>query len=632
MEATNRGVKRAVWLSAGLLAFAGMAIGQQGEQNRPLKDQAGHIQPSAKQQQPAVAKVPEVRTTVVVVGTPDQLTEEESARATRELNAEAYPLAYTGPEDLLRDDASVDLEERGGGGVQTDVTIRGGSFEQTLVLLNGFRINDAETSHFNLDLPVAMEALASVNVLHGAGSTLYGSDAVSGVVDFLTAKPADGAAFKLRAGGGSFGENEQAAVASWGEGDFGEVVAGGREFSDGFIADRDYRSEEASSETRFKSPLGSSDVLLAGSDRRFGAAQFYGNYPSWERTKGWFAGINQQIDEKTQAALAYRRHTDDFVLLRDDPSVYENHHIDSSWQGVVRRRDDLPWKGAGIYYGVEEDADQIDSTNLGKHGRNQGAGYADFELRGEKWGTVSAGLREEIFSGGTAVAVPSAAASFWVGKNVKLRAAVGRGFRLPTYTDLYYSDPTTVGNANLKPESVWNFEGGADWYASDRLSLTLTVFHSAQTNAIDYVRANANDLWMAENLDGLKFTGVETAMDWRPRAGQTVVLGLTTLSGAQSALNGLQSEYVFNYPVENASAEWIGRWKDGLTLRQRLRVVNRVDRGVSPVWDASAVWGSGRVRPYVQGTNLSNTGYEEIVGVRMQGRAVVGGMEVSLGR
>jgi len=156
---------------------------------------------------------------------------------------------------------------------------------------------------------VPMETLGSVNVLHGAGSTLYGSDAVSGVVDFETAAPAAGPLLRLRGGGGSFGSTEQAALASWGGKRFSEVAAGGREFSDGFMADRDYRSEEASSETRFKSPLGESDMLLAGSDRRFGANNFYGDYASWERTKGWFAGINQQMNEKTQAVLAYLRTT-----------------------------------------------------------------------------------------------------------------------------------------------------------------------------------------------------------------------------------------------------------------------------------------------------------------------------------
>jgi vitamin B12 transporter len=593
----------------------------------------GSAQEQQGQQQPAkVEKIPEVRSTVVVVGTPDPLTEEESPRSTETLDAQRYPLAFTDLNDLMRDDPSVDLEQRGGGGVQADLSIWGSSYEQTLVLLNGWRVNDAETSHFNLDLPVPMQMVGSVNVLHGAGSTLYGSDAVSGVVDFVTAKPKDGASLKMLEEGGSFGQDDQAAVASWGGKNFSEVIGGGRDFSDGFMYDRGYRSEEGSAETRVHSVMGDSDLLLGGSDRSFGANQFYGNYNSWERTKEWFAGINQQIDAKTQAVLAYRRHSDIYVLLINDPAFYKNQYDDDSWQGAVKRSDDLPWKGAAIYYGLEANADQIVSNNLGDHGRNRGAGYVDFELKGKRWGTVSGGMREEIFSGGISVATPSAAVSFWAAKKVKLRASVERGFRLPTYVDLYYSDPSTIGNPNLKPESVWNVDGGADWYLSSRLTLTMTVFHSDQTDAIDYVRANASVPWQAENLNGVTFTGVDTGVDWRPSAGQEFRLGLTTLEGAQAALHGLQSEYVFNYPVQNAVAEWVGQYKNGLLLRQRLRVVNRVDRGVSPVWDASVAYDKGRVQPYLQMTNLSNTGYQEILGVQMPGRAFVGGFAIVVGK
>ena len=87
---------------------------------------------------------------------------------------------------------------------------------------------------------------------------------------------------------------------------------------------------------------------------------------------------------------------------------------------------------------------------------------------------------------------------------------------------------------------------------------------------------------------------------------------------------------MFNYPVQNGVAEWVGRWTNGLLLRQRVRVVHRVDRGVAPVWDASAAYDMGRVQPYVQLTNLSNTGYQEIVGVPMRGRAFVGGVQIVL--
>lgn len=574
--------------------------------------------------------------TVTVIGQLDPATEAESQRSNVALPVQPQRLTLDGVSQLLRDDASVDIEQRGGGGVQDDISIRGGSFEQTLVLLNGLRINDAETSHFNLDVPVPFEALGGAYVLHGAGSTLYGADAFSGVVNLTTLKPGEGLHLRLRAGVGSFGGNTQSAIASYARGSFSELLAGGRDFSEGFIADRDFRSEEASSETRLHSSFGDSDILLAGSDRAFGAAGFYGNYPSFEHTKAWFAALTQQINPKTQAALAYRRRTDVFILFRDQPQIYANQHIDSSWQGVVRREDDLRWHSTRLQYGLDANADQIDSTNLGQHGRNRGAGYLNARLNAFAGISTTLGVREEIFSGGLHEVVPSFAASRFFHDQFKARGAISRGFRIPTYTDLYYSDPANRGNPHLKPESAWSYEGGADWYPSAHWALSFTGFTSQGRNVIDYVRSSDTQPWQAENLTSLNLSGVEASAEFRPAAGQQIRFALTTLTGASSALNGLQSKYAFSYPVQNAVAEWNGYWGrgvlNGLTLHERLRVVHRITGDLYPVVDSSVAYERGRIHPYLQMTNLSNSSYQEIVGVPMPGRSFVGGLELELGR
>ena len=149
---------------------------------------------------------------------------------------------------------------------------------------------------------------------------------------------------------------------------------------------------------------------------------------------------------------------------RDDPSVYENNHIDGSWQASLRHT--LPVATTSVLlFGLESDGDSIHSNNLGLHVRNRGAGYVDLDLRPAKsrW-NLSAGVREELFSGGLQSALaPHLAGSLRLAHQLKLRASGGYGFRLPTYTDLYYSDPVTIGNPNLKPESSWSGEGGADW-------------------------------------------------------------------------------------------------------------------------------------------------------------------------
>jgi iron complex outermembrane receptor protein len=580
---------------------------------------------AAQQSAPTVAPV---SATVTVLGSAAPISLGESARTVVVLDTQQHPLGFESTEDYLRTDASIDILQRAPAGVLSDISVRGASFEQTLVLLNGLRLDSAETSHFNLDLAVPLEALGSIDVLHGAGSTLYGSDAIGGVVDFTTWKP-EANTLRLRAGTGSFGENQQAALGALIGKHWSEVVAGDREFSTGFIADRDYRTENASTDTRLASPLGSTELLLAGDDRAFGAAQFYGNYNSWERTKGWFAGLTQQFDSHIQAATGFRRHSDIFLLERDQPTGYKNQHIDDGFEGSLRDRHEI-FRNTTLLAGLEETTDYIQSTNLGEHGRNRGAGYGEVEWRIPGRGSISTGLREELFSGGRWVSSPTAAATLWLPHSFKLRASAGYGFRIPTYIDLYYSDPTTLGNPNLKPESAWNFESGVDWFPATRISTSLTVFYSRQKDTIDYTRASSSDPWLASNLPGLHFAGAESAVDWRVSRTSQVKFSWALLSGAQSALHGLKSEYVFNYPVNDARAEW--RWTPvhSLLLESRLGVVQRYQQTAYPVWDESLAREAGCVRPYLQMTNLSNTGYDEILNVRMPGRSIVGGVEIAI--
>jgi vitamin B12 transporter len=530
----------------------------------------------------------------------------------------------------LRTDSSVDIQQRGGGGIMSDISVRGASFEQTLVLVNGLRIDDAETAHFNLDLPIPLLAVERLDVLHGDGSTLYGSDAIGGVVDVRTLKPSD-TALRMKTGVGSFGENEQAVVASIAERNWNEVLAGDRGFSTGFMEDRDYRTENLSNELRFDSVLGHSDLLLVGDDRSYGANQFYGPYASWERTKGWFAALTQQLSSSTQISADYRRHSDIYLLERDEPDGYKNQHIDDGFEGAVRDQHVLA-KNLTLASGLEEDTDQINSTNLGRHGRNRGAGYAAAEWLEPARGSLSLGAREEVFDGGHSVFSPMVSATRWLSSKTTLHASIGHGFRLPTYLDLYYSDPSTLGNPNLKPESAWNFDGGMSWFPKPEMTATITVFYSRQHDTIDYTRVSEANPWQASNLPGVRFTGVEASLMWQPLPADRLMLSWTNLTGAQSALHGLQSEYVFNYPVNNARLDWTQQVSRQVVLNTRLGIVQRFQESPYAVWDVSLARQLGRVRPYLQMTNLTNAGYEEIVDVRMPGRAFVGGFEIALSK
>ena len=585
--------------------------------------------PTASQPQQVPPKAP--TETLVVLGTATPVPLAESSRSVEVLPVEPNLLSVQTPLDLLRSDSSAFIEQRGAGGAQSDIVLRGGGFAQTLVLVNGFRINDAQTAHHNLDLPIPLEAMHSIQILEGAGSTLHGADALSGVVDFVTSAPAH-SSLLLRAGEGSFGANEESLLAGVARDRWSARVTGPRNFSTGFIPDRDYRNEDASLESWIGSRLGVTDLLVAASDRSFGAAQFYGNFSSWERTKSWFASARQELGSATTAAFGYRRHSDDFVLIRSNPSIYENNHVDDSWQASLRHHFSLPANSL-LLAGLEADGDSISSNNLGRHARNRGAAYLDLDLRPAKscW-NISTGARGEIFSGSIDPAfAPQLAGSLRLPHQLKLRASAGYGFRIPTYTDLYYSDPSTVGNANLKPESAWSVDSGIDWSPSAKLIISATGFYTRQHNAIDYVRPSPAEKWHAANLSGLRFAGFESSATWAPANSHRVEIAWTSLNGAQRALNGLQSEYVFNYPVNNIRATWDWVVRRNWLLHNSVQISQRYQRTAYPVWNLACSRKSGRLRPYLRFENLSNTGYQEISGVAMPGRSITGGFAILLG-
>jgi iron complex outermembrane receptor protein len=571
--------------------------------------------------------VPTRRDVVVVTGAFEPVPLEEADRAVRALPVGAEQrLLTTSAADLLRLDPSLDLTARAPNGVQSDLSIRGGSFGQTLVLLDGLRLNDAQSGHHNLDIPVPLDALSRIELLKGAGSSYYGSDAVGGVVNLITREP-EAAEFRLRASAGNFGSNAQSGVAGLVWRSLSQQFSFSRDFSSGFAPDRDYRNLSLASITSARSRLGTTRLLLAHNDRPFGADQFYGNFNSWERTRTWFAAARQELGARTEVSAAYRRHTDLFVLYRDRPQVYTNRHAVESGQAAVRRREPL----GGNYtlsYGAEAYRDIIASTNLGRHARNRGAGYAALDVRALRRFSFSAGGREEFYSGGRRQFSPTVSAGFWASQHLRLRAGASRAFRLPSCTDLYYHDPANIGSPDLRPETAWSYEAGVDWNAGGRLRGDATVFHRRERDGIDYIRRSPDDIWRAANFTRLNFTGVELSATVRAARGQQIDFRYTGLRGAAEAIAGTYSKYVFNYPSHAGLVAWEGALGGGFIARARVGVTDRRARATYAVWDAGAAYARGRVRPFLQLTNLTATTYQEVFGISMPGRGIAGGVEL----
>jgi iron complex outermembrane receptor protein len=225
---------------------------------------------------------------------------------------------------------------------------------------------------------------------------------------------------------------------------------------------------------------------------------------------------------------------------------------------------------------------------------------------------------------------PSVSAGAWLTSAWKLRASVSRAFRLPTYTDLYYHDPANVGNPNLRPERAWSYEGGVDWNPGGKVHGEVTVFQRRERDGIDYVRASLTDIWRATNFQRLNFTGIEASLKIDAPRNQLIELQFSGLRGAQDALGALYSKYSFNYPVQSGVVSWQALLPAHFFVRARTGVMDRYGRDPYGVLDLYIAENRGWVHPFLQLTNLTDTFYQEILGVSMPGRGVVGGVEVVL--
>ena len=572
----------------------------------------------------STAEVTPPQETVVVTGTLEATPETEIDRSVSVLQPDPADL-FKSWVDVLPYEASLDLRQRAPDDIQGDVSIRGSSFGQTLILLNGLRMDDAQSGHHDMDLPLPSQSVERVEVLRGAGSALYGSDAMAGAVNVITATP-EHAAFRVGAGIGNLGMNQQSASAALVVKNVDQQLDFERDFSSGFMPDRDYRSATFFSSTGAHTEIGHSLLLLGYSDKPFGADQFYGPFNSWERTKSWFLGLTQDLGSNTEFDFGFRRHSDEFVLLRNDPSFYENNHIDRSWQMDLRRQNQLS-SNSTLFYGGEGIHESIASSNLGNHDRSRGAVYLDYDVRALKRFSFSAAAREEIFSASHGEFNPTLAAGVWLKPGWKLKGSASRAFRLPSYTDLYYHDPANFGNANLRPERAWDYEGGLLWYPGGRLKSELTVFERRDRDVIDYVRSLPTAPFVAENIQRLNFTGVEVSFEARLSREQHVLVSFTELHGFQQTLSGLETKYAFNYPSHDGVIAWQGKLPAKLVARSRVGVVDRYGSDPYGLWDAAISREFSHVGAHLVLSNLTDTQYEEISGVMMPGRSVVFGLE-----
>jgi iron complex outermembrane receptor protein len=444
-------------------------------------------------------------------------------------------------QDLLEYALNIDVRQRGGNGVQADVSIRGSTFDQVLILLNGININDPQTGHHNLNLPVSFDAIERIEILEGPASRIYGPNAFSGAINIITGV-SDQSNLKARLSGGQYGYYDAGASGTFVSGKLKNVVNIDHRSSDGYTNNTDFKLTDAFYQGKLETDAGNFELQGGFSERGFGANSFYTPaYPNqFEEIKTMFGSVKMETGKIVHftPSVYWRRNQDRFELFRDNesaPAWYKSHnyHLTDTYGSNLNAWFSSDW---GLTdFGVDFRSENIWSTVLGKEMdeptdvpgepgieflySDTRTNFSLFFEHSKSWKTLtlSGGLMANWNSnlGRHWNIYPGLDFSWKIVDNLKYYASVNKSLRLPTFTDLYYKSPTNVGNLSLKPEEAIAFETGFK-YNNAKFNAHAAYFHRWGTNMIDWVRQPNESIWYAQNITELNTDGFEIALKTFP--------------------------------------------------------------------------------------------------------------------
>ncbi len=557
-----------------------------------------------------------------------------TARSKTLLPREA-PVATDSFVDLLRSDPSLNVQARGPEGVQADLSMRGTTFEQSLVLVNGLRVNDPETGHLNLDIPVPLDAITRIDVLHGSGSTFYGSDAIGGAVNLLTGPPAPGLTLVARSGAGSFGSLENHLRAAYSRGPFAEQVTASRDQSDGFMFDRNYASNAASSETWFNPKPGTTDILLAASDRPYGANNFYGNYPRGSAPKpGSPASISSSATAPPPASATPATPTSS--SSSSATLVYENNHSTSSYEAALRRADPLG-RNATLSYGLEEAGDTIRSNSLGSPRPQPGRGLREPQphlappllslARRTRRGPLQQRLRLLAQRSRSLHAHADPAPPRL--RRPRLPPAHLRRSLLLRPRHHRQPRPQPRDQLELRGRRRLDTRQQPPPPLRHRLSP-----QPVQRHRLRQARCRSPPAKSTRPSTSLRSTSPApkpacTSASTARSASSSATPRTTPPISPQAISRSTPSTSPRRTPSSPGPANCPAHGAAQVTAHTQVNIVQKTTQTAYPLWDFDLSRNTGRIRPYLRLLNLANTGYTEIPFVPMQGRTIMGGMELN---
>jgi len=572
-------------------------------------------------------------------------------------------------DELLRYLPGIEIQQRGPQGTQSDITIRGGTFQQVLVIIDGVRINDPLTGHFNMYIPVHPGDIERIEILKGAASAIWGAEAVGGVVNILTKSFSERAQKnelrgKLQAGnygllnGEIYASHTQkkshltAGILS--NNADGQLLRGTKSYFNLHTAHLSF--------TRLLARQWRVAFRGAGDFRRFNAQNFYTGFTSdtaRERINStwWQASLQKKYATGTlQTDIAWKSLRDQYWFR---PSAVPNDNRSGLlsaqlfYTGV--------WKAkSGYTAGLQLIQKNIRSNDRGNHSLWHGAGYFILRHKPAAGLSVSESLRIDRDESYGWILVPQLNIA-WSLNRFTIRGTAGRSFRDADFTERYnnYNKPTVssgrIGNPALEAEHSWNFEAGIDYLVTSRLSLRSTFFYRDHRNLIDW----ANKLYaemprqvnlvpggtyqLALNVEKIRTRGLELDMQYTGKTGTRshllTMAGITWLHSSNE--DPVPSLYISSHArlLFNLTATWtINNFTISINGLYKERAAQKSAALNTQLMPSYALCNMKtalslphlRGKLFLQADNLFNKKYTDLLGSDMPGRWLSGGIEIAL--
>jgi iron complex outermembrane receptor protein len=573
-------------------------------------------------------------------------------------------------EDLLNYVAGVDILQRGPHGVQADISLRGGSFDQTAILLNGMNLTNPQTGHYSFDIPVNLSDIERIEIVQGPSSLIYGAGAFAGGVNIITKKDTASNAFAKMEGGmhGLFGAEARAAYKP---GTSVHTLSAGYKRSDGYIRNSDYNIANLLWQSRFEINSSHIDIQAGLNGKAYGANTFYSAaYPDqYDDTRGLFLSVRGETNGKLKLIphLYWSRHYDEFQLIREGtpgvPDWYKDHNYHRS--DVFGMNLNMQYASAlGITsFGGEYRNEGILSSVLGKPMEDTIGKYTKTDNRTNisyflehnfifRQFTLSVG---GLLNHNTAVVnkfdlYPALNVSYRPVESLRIYASWNKATRMPTFTELYYTTVTHTGNTDLEAEQSEAFEVGTQ-YTHPMVRGSVVAFLMKGRNLIDWVKPSPDALWESSNYTQIDKAGFEANLWFNLKEGfganqpfRSFSLGYAYIH--QNRVEGdLISNYTLNYlrhkltaslhheVVKDLSLSWNIRWQQRMGTYVQYIDLQPGERVAYPPFallDVKANYHLRHIDLFVNANNLFNTTHVDIGNIPQPGFWLSGGISIAL--